>query len=87
MIKGTTESGFNYEIPDERLNNYELLECIAELDEEPLFLTKVVNLLLGNDQAKLLKEHVRTEDGTVPMDTMSNEIIEIFHSQNKTKNS
>lgn len=87
MIKGTTKSGFNYEIPNERLNNYELLECIAELEEEPLLLAKTVNLLLGKDQAKLLKDHLRTEDKTVPMDKMSEEIIEIFKSQPETKNS
>lgn len=86
MIKGTTKSGFKYEIPKERLNNYELLEAISELDEDTLMLPKVVDLLLGKDQKKKLTEHLRTKGGIVPMDKMTEEIIEIFQSKSETKN-
>lgn len=86
MIKGITKSGFKYEIPEERLNNYELLEAISELDEDTLILPKVVNLLLGKEQKKELTKHLRTEDGMVPMDKMTAEIIEIFQSKSETKN-
>lgn len=87
MIKGITKSGFKYEIPEERLNNYELLEAISELDEDTLILPKVVNLLLGNEQKKELTKHLRTDGGMVPMDKMTAEIIEIFQSKPETKNS
>lgn len=87
MIKGKTSSGFEYEIEKERINNYELLENISELDDNPLALTKVVDLLLGKDQIKKLKDHVRTEKGLVPTDKLSSEITEIFQNQNETKNS
>ena len=50
MIKGKTKSGFSYELDKERLNNYELLEAIEELEENPLVLSRVVNLLLGKEQ-------------------------------------
>ena len=87
MIKGKTKSGFEYKISEEALNNYELLENISELDDNPLALTKVVDLLLGKDQIKKLKDHVRTEKGLVPTDKLSSEITEIFQNQNETKNS
>ena len=58
MIKGKTKSGFSYELDKERLNNYELLEAIEELEENPLVLSRVVNLLLGKEQTKKLKDHL-----------------------------
>ena len=87
MIKGKTKSGFSYELDKERLNNYELLEAIEELEENPLVLSRVVNLLLGKEQTKKLKDHLRTDNGIVPTEKMSEEITEIFQSQGETKNS
>ncbi len=87
MLKGETTSGFKYEIPEENLNNYELLEELGELDTNPLALGRVVNLLLGKDQAKALKNHVRTDTNIVPSDKMTNEITEILQSNAQSKNS
>lgn len=86
MIKGTTKSGFEYEIEKERLNNYELIETIVELDTNPLIITKTVDLLLGKEQTKRLKDHLRTESGLVPLDKISDEVTEIFQNQSETKN-
>ena len=86
MIKGTTKSGFKYEIEKERLNNYELIETIVELDTNPLIITKTVDLLLGKEQTKRLKDHLRTESGLVPLDKISDEVTEIFQNQSATKN-
>jgi len=87
MIKGKTKSGFSYELDKERLNNYELLEAIEELEENPLVLSRVVNLLLGKEQTKKLKDHIRNKDGIVPTEKISEEITEIFQNQGETKNS
>lgn len=87
MIEGKTKSGFKYKIPEENLNNYELVEALGELEENPLLIAKTVNLLLGKEQANKLKEHLRTKTGIVPVDAMSDEIQEIFESQKETKNS
>ena len=86
MIKGKTSSGFEYEILEEQLNNYELLESIAELEENALVLPKVVNMLLGKEQKDKLTNHLRTKDGMVPLDKMMNEITEIFQSKSEIKN-
>jgi len=87
MIKGKTTSGFEYKIPEENLNNYELIEVLGEIEENPLLLSKTVNLLLGKEQANKLKDHLRTKSGTVPTDKISEEIMEIFNNQKETKNS
>lgn len=87
MAKGKTSTGFEYELSEEALNNYELVEALNEIDENPLAITKVVNLLLGKEEIKKLKDHVRTENGTVPVENLTNEITEMFNSHSKTKNS
>lgn len=87
MIKGTTKSGFNYEVAQERLENYDLFEKIGEMEENPFVIAKVVKLLLGTEQANKLKDHVRSDSGFVPSDKMSEEITEIFQKQAETKNS
>lgn len=87
MIKGKTSSGFEYKISKARLENYELIEALSEVDENPLLLPKTVNLLLGKEQANKLKDHLRDEDGLVSTEKLSNEIMEIFANQKETKNS
>lgn len=87
MIKGKTKSGFEYEIPEENLNNYELVETLGELEANPLLISKTVDLLLGKEQKEKLKEHLRTDSGMVPTDKISEEIMEIFNNQKETKNS
>jgi len=87
MITGKTTSGFEYQVPEENLNNYELVETLGELESNPLLIARTVDLLLGKEQKEKLKDHLRTESGTVPTDKISEEIMEIFNSQKETKNS
>lgn len=85
MLKGTTKSGFKFEIEDKRLNNYELLEAISEVEESQLALPRVIKLLLGENKAKALKNHVRDDEGFVSSEKLSAEIMEIFESQTLKK--
>lgn len=87
MIKGKTETGFAYQIAEENLDNYELVETLGEMEENPLMISKVINLLLGKEQKENLKEHVRAENGIVSSEKMGDEIKGIFESVNKAKNS
>lgn len=86
QLKGITKTGFQFEVSQDRLENYELVEALAELDENTLALPKVVNLLLGKEQAMKLKDHIRSKDGIVSGEKMSNEIKDIFEKQKQTKN-
>ena len=88
MIKGKTKTGFEYELNEKVLNNYELVENIAEIEENPLAITTIVKQLLGKDGTKRLKEHIRDENGIVTTDKMMKEIVDIFQNSGKeTKNS
>lgn len=84
-MNGETSSGFKYELSESNLSNYELIEVLADVDNNPLLLPKTVRLLLGEEQTEKLKDHVRLKNGTVPIDNISKEIIEIFNS-GKIKN-
>ena len=86
MLKGTTKSGFRYEITTNRLKNFELLEILSEVDENPLLLPKVLNLLLGERQSKNLKNYLRDEEGFVSTDKIRETLEDIFAAQNKIKN-
>ena len=87
MISGETKSGFKFKISKARLENYELIESLSEVDENPLLLPKTVNLLLGKEQTGKLKDHLRDKDGLVPTDKLTGKRIDIFQSQAETKNS
>ena len=86
MLKGKTESGFQYEISKERLENYELVEALAELETSPLQLPRVVNLLLGKEQSEALKNHLRDTDGFVSTEKLGQEVMSIFNSKQDLKN-
>lgn len=87
MLKGTTKTGFHYVLSEKRLNNYELVDSLGKLESDPLQLSRVVNLLLGQEYADKLVEHVRDDEGLVPIDKLSDEIKDIFEKQKQVKNS
>ncbi len=91
MIKETLKNGFEVEIPDENLDDYELLEDLVELDEDDENYGKIVSVfrrLLGKEQYKALKEHIRNESGRVACTEMMDTLREIFEIQNgEIKNS
>ena len=63
-FKGTTSSGFDFEIDPENMDNMELLEELAKFSESnPLPLPKICEYLLGADQKAAFYEHLRKVDG------------------------
>lgn len=77
MLKGTTSTGFKFKLDESVLNDYELLELIAEVEDNPAIITKIVKKVLGKETEKL-KDHVRDENGRVSTERMNEEITEIF---------
>lgn len=91
MLTGTTKSGFEYAIEDNRLDNMELLDAFTELSddeaESALAVSKVCLLMLGKQQRKRLYDHLRREDGTVPTKEVGETIMEIMQASQAGKNS
>ena len=84
-LTGVTKSGFAYSILEKNLNNYELVEVLGELETNPLFLPKVLKLLLGKEQVEKLKNHLRDADGIIDTEKITAELEDIFKAQQKLK--
>ncbi len=88
MLKGTTESGFEYEISDETLDDYELLEELAKIDSGNMGnLPGVVEDILGTEQKEMLKKHIKEEYGRVSISNMLKELTQILNGNKAGKNS
>lgn len=88
-IEGTTSSGFHYELTEESLDNYELLEILSEIDNgNQSLLPVMIEMFLGKKQKEALKEHIRSksDNGKVSSTKIFEEISEIFEHTKEVKN-
>ena len=77
----TTKSGFKCKIDEAVLDDMELVDAMAKAQgDDPLQLTVVIDKILGEKTKKKLYDHVRGKDGRVPVETTTNEIVEIFEA-------
>ncbi len=78
-VKGTTTSGFCFDLPADAIDNMELVDALADAqDDNPIAISRVCRLLLGEGVRKALYAHLRTPEGRVPVEAVSREILEIF---------
>lgn len=85
MKKIKLECGFEGEVFENVMDNMELVEDCAELQEtgNPVLLSRVLTTMIGPEQRKKLYDHLRTEDGRVPVAAVSNafaELVKVFKS-------
>ena len=74
-----TTSGFECDIDRGRLKNMELVDALADMqDDDVLAVSHVVRLLLTKEEKKRLYDHLRTPEGRVPPDAIGVELKEIF---------
>lgn len=79
MIRGKTSSGFEFALGENVLDNMELVDALAESSDSDLMsVSRVVGLLLGKELRQKLYDHVRAEDGRVPIQAVNAEVSEIF---------
>lgn len=88
MVKGTTKSGFRFEVDPNAMNDMELVDVLADdTIDEAFRMSHVLKKLLPGNQRKALYDHVR-KDGRVPVDAVVAEVEEIFSAMGNTgKNS
>ena len=81
MEKVKLKNGFTCEIDETILEDMELVEALADAEgANPLRIVDVVRTVLGEEQKKALYDHVRTENGRVPVDVITDCIMEIFEN-------
>lgn len=84
MITGKTQSGFEFSIEKDRLDNMELLDELAEIDAGNVAaISRASTLLLGKEQKKSLYKHLRREKGNIPIEAFVNEIVDIMNEAGK----
>ncbi len=73
------KNGFRTELSDDTMNNMELVDALAEAGgEDPMAVSKICKIILGEKKRKELYDAIRTEDGRVPVEAVSDAIKEIF---------
>lgn len=88
ILKGKTESGFEYKIPKKRLRNYYLLKSIAKVEKQDFEETETfLNLLFGKEQAVSFLKHLEDEDEIVDSEVLFADIKSIFDKSNDLKKS
>lgn len=74
----TMKSGLELEIRDNLMNDMELLDDLAELDEGNSYaVSRIVNRILGKNEKKKLYDDLR-EDGVTPVNKVVEAMTEIF---------
>ena len=77
----TTKSGFCCEIDPEVLNNMELVDALAEVQNgNSLAYPTVCLLILGKETRTRLYNHLRNEAGRVPPADVYRELTEIMNA-------
>ncbi len=81
MKKGKTKNGFSYAIDENVLDDMELIDAMAEAQgNDPTQISVVVKKIFGTEQRAKLYDHIRTEDGRVPVNDVADMITEIIES-------
>lgn len=79
IIYGITDSGFEFTIERTALDDMRLIDALCESENDnPLSISKVIQLMLGKNQKEKLYKHIAEENGRVPIDKLVNEVKDIF---------
>lgn len=77
-MKVELESGFSLDIDDRKLDDYELVEALTDIDKGQVSrMTDAVNILLGESKPALF-EHIREQKGYVSTEAVKNALLEII---------
>lgn len=89
MIKGTTKSGFQFELEDDIVDDYDLVLLFGKYNKEPSMdvFSEIAVKMLGEEQHQALMEFVRDEKGRCKTSAMLSALKEIEESLPALKNS
>lgn len=87
MIKGTTKTGFAFELSDDLFDDFELVELFAKCNKNMIYMGDLAEKMLGSDQKAALMEHLRDESGRVRTSAMMEALADIEEAIPAAKNS
>lgn len=83
----TLKDGFQVEINDAHLDDWQLLKMLRGIDNgEPALIVDVVDRLLGEEQGQALEKHLEV-DGITSIASMVDAVRQIMESNTEVKNS
>lgn len=82
-ILTVTHKGFMVKIPVKRFADYELIDLLGHLeaDENPIYVPRIMRMLLGERQHQAMIEHFREPDGSISMEPV-NELLQEIAGKN-----
>lgn len=88
-MKGTTKSGFAFEVDENAFNDMEVVDVLSNEEmAAPYKMSFLVTRMLGEKQKKAMYSHLRDASGRVPVDAVEREMADIFEAfGNQGKNS
>lgn len=79
-----TSSGFSVQVNENAADDLEFLDIICEIDDGNVrAYRKLMNKLLTEQDQKRMFDHIRTEDGRVPISSIDRELTEIVSAIGK----
>lgn len=81
MITGTTRNGFAFSIDEAVMDDMELVDALAELDDKSaIAISTVCVKIFGKEQRKALYDSLRTEEGRVPLVEVNEAIADVLNA-------
>lgn len=86
MIKGTTKSGFRFEVNENIGRDLEILRLVRKSQEDDLYIIDLAEKVLGERQLNILQNILKKRRGYADVEDFAKEIFEIFTSIPQLKN-
>lgn len=88
ILKGKTESGFEYKIPKKRLKNFYLMSAASKMEKGDFEAAeKMLNLLFGEEQAEKFLSHLEEGEDFLDSEVLFADIKSIFEANKELKKS
>ena len=87
MLRGKTESGFEFEIKDDALNDWKIIKYFRKVEKgEGQYIVDAAERLLGEEQCEKLEAFIEDKHGKLDAEIMSSEIASILNAFKEGKN-
>lgn len=87
-MKAKLSDGFEVELKDDYIDDWEFFELLEEIDEgNSGLIVKVAKMMLGKEGVEALKQHLKETHGKASVSQMVSALTELMESVNSLKNS
>ena len=87
MLRGKTESGFEFELEDNVLDDWKLVKYLRNIDKgDSQYIVDVAERLLGEEQCAKLEEYIEKKYGKATASLMTKEIASVLEATKEGKN-